>query len=276
MTSRVEALARQWRVTVEESFETGTAVIAFGNRDARPVVMKVLKAPSDEWLSGDVLTAFDGRGVASVYEHTAGAVLLERLTPGGSLVSMVVNGRDEEATDILAGVIANTSARTPPGTCATAEDLASAFERFVATGGDGLPRDLVEEGHRLDVRLCASQRQPRLLHGDLHHDNVLFDRERGWLAIDPKGVVGELEYEIGAALRNPIEHPHLFAASAIVERRVAQCASRLTLAANRVLAWGFAQAVLSAIWATEDGAAQAAGSFVQLADVIRPMLVKTV
>jgi streptomycin 6-kinase len=53
--------------------------------------------------------------------------------------------------------------------------------------------------------LCSSQRYRRLLHGDLHHGNVLHDSERGWVAIDPKGVLGEPEYEIGVALRNPIE-----------------------------------------------------------------------
>jgi streptomycin 6-kinase len=40
---------------------------------------------------------------------------------------------------------------------------------------------------------------------DLHHYNVLSDSGRGWLAIDPKGLVGEVEYEVGAAIRNPID-----------------------------------------------------------------------
>jgi len=52
-------------------------------------------------------------------------------------------------------------------------------------------------------RLCKPPIQDRLLHGDLHHDNVLFDSRRGGLAIDPKGVIGELKYEIGAALETP-------------------------------------------------------------------------
>ena len=61
----------------------------------------------------------------------------------------------------------------------------------------------VERAQRLYVGLCASQTSTRLLHGDLHHYNILRDGDRGWVAIDPKGVVGEVEYEIGAALRNP-------------------------------------------------------------------------
>ncbi|MER3425515.1 MAG: hypothetical protein C4293_22035, partial [Nitrospiraceae bacterium] len=42
----------------------------------------------------------------------------------------------------------------------------------------------------------------------------------GWLAIDPKGVLGEPAYEIGAVLRNPTENPVLFAIRSIIDRRV--------------------------------------------------------
>ena len=92
-----------------------------------------------------------------------------------------------------------------------------------------------------------------LLHGDLHHYNVLFDNERGWVAIDPKGVVGELEYEIGAILRNPVELPELFADPAVVERRLKTLTGLLSLNYTRALIWSFAQAILSAIWGVEDG-----------------------
>ena len=51
------------------------------------------------------------------------------------------------------------------------------------------------------------------------HQNALLDAQRGWLAIDPKGVVGELAYEVGAELRNPIARPELFAAPAVIARR---------------------------------------------------------
>jgi streptomycin 6-kinase len=48
----------------------------------------------------------------------------------------------------------------------------------------------------------------------LHHYNVLFDIESAvWVAIDPKGVVGELEYEVGAIIRNPVENPGLYVSS---------------------------------------------------------------
>lgn len=111
------------------------------------------------------------------------------------------------------------------------------------------------------------------LTGLLQHYNVLVDSERGWLAIDPKGVIGEVEYEVGATLRNPIERPELFASRATIERRIRQFTEKLNLDYERVLAWGFVQAVLSAIWDLEDGfAVDAMNPALRLATAIQPML----
>ena len=103
------------------------------------------------------------------------------------------------------------------------------------------------------LRLCGTQKNRRLLHGDLHHENVIFDDRRGWLAIDPKGVVGEIEYEIGAALRNPVDRPDLCASREILQRRIQIFEQALHLDTVRAVRWAFAQAVLSAIWSWEDG-----------------------
>jgi streptomycin 6-kinase len=84
---------------------------------------------------------------------------------------------------------------------------------------------------------------------------VLHDERRGWIAIDPKGVVGELEYEIGAALRNPYQRPDLLASPEVIERRLAIFHAALGMDVDRARAWAFAQGVLSAIWSVEDGRA---------------------
>jgi streptomycin 6-kinase len=102
---------------------------------------------------------------------------------------------------------------------------------------------------------------------------VLFDSGRGWLAIDPKGVIGEVEYEIGAVLRNPFEQPDLFLSCSTIERRLKLFASKLNLDYERALAWGFAQAVLSAIWNIEDGfVVEATNPSLRLAEIIGPLL----
>jgi streptomycin 6-kinase len=84
---------------------------------------------------------------------------------------------------------------------------------------------------------------------------VLRDEHRGWIAIDPKGVIGELEYEIGAALRNPAERPDLLASPEVIERRLGVFYDALGIDVDRARAWAFAQGVLSAIWSVEDGRA---------------------
>jgi len=271
--NRLQEAARVWRVSVEETFATDTSVIALGTRGNQSVVLKVIKRPGDEWGSGEILKAFDGHGVVRVYDYAPGAVLMERLRPGNAVVDLSLSGRDEEATNILAGVIAQMSPREVPDGCPTVENWGKGFELYLASGDEQIPRQLVESGQRVFADLCASQTRTRLLHGDLQHYNVLFDSDRGWLAIDPKGVFGEIEYEVGAVLRNPRERAELFLARPTIERRLEQFTTRLNLDYERALAWGFAQSVLSAIWEIEDGfAVDATNPALRLGEIIRPII----
>ena len=272
LRDRFEDRVREWRVVVDQILETESSLIGFGTRRSQPVVLKLIRQPGDEWRSGEILDAFEGKGVARVYEYVESAVLLERLSPGNSLVGIAVNGGDDEATEILADVIQKMSPRQLVKASVAVEDWAKSFERYSASGDYQVPKHLVDDGYQMYMELCGSQSSPRLLHGDLHHYNVLLDSDRGWLAIDPKGVVGEIEYEVGAILRNPYEKPELFARRSTVERRLKCLATRLNLDFGRALRWGFAQAVLSAIWTVEDGfAVDAHNSGIVLAEVIRPM-----
>jgi streptomycin 6-kinase len=274
LAERVEDRVRDWGILVEDTMETQTSFVAFGRRGNQPVVLKVLRHRGDEWHCGEVLDAFDGRGVVRVYEYVEGAVLLERLDPGTSLATLALSGRDEEATHILAEVIR----QMPPRHASlkafvTVQDWGKGFQRYLASGDKQVSIDLVEQGQQLYSELCASQQRTRLLHGDLQHYNVLFDYDRGWVAIDPKGVVGEIEYEVGASLRNPYEKPEFFASQETVERRLRVYEAKLKLDAGRALAWGFAQAVLSAIWSVEDGLkVDARNPSVTLANTIRAIL----
>ena len=270
--ARVTDHARRWRVTIDELHETESSFIGHGRRGALPVVLKVMRKPGDEWLSGEVLDAFAGRGVARVYEQAPGALLMERLTPGTLLSELSLSSQDDAATRVLSDVMSRMSADSVPRTAPTVEQWGRAFERIAPP--TSMNADLLSEARDVFDDLCQSQTNRRLLHGDLHHYNVLHDRGRGWLAIDPKGVVGELEYEIGAALRNPVERPDIFIDREIIEKRIARFASTLAIDAERTLRWAFAQAVLAALWSVEDGGhVDARHPFIRLADAMRPMLV---
>ena len=266
---RFEAQALEWRVKVEDVRYTASSIIAFGRRDQQPVVLKVTRRAADEWHAGQVLNAFGGRGVVRALEQTDGAVLLERLVPGTCLVE---NGNDDEATSIIADVIRRMSPGPLPVSAPTIESWSQAFDRYLEAGALSIPRPMVETAQNTYRELCASQATTRLLHGDLHHHNVLFDSRQGWVAIDPKGVVGELAYEVGAALRNPCERAELLTAPTAIRKRVDRFSRVLELDATRVLGWAFAQAVLAAIWEWEDhGMLNAGVGWIALAQSIQAM-----
>jgi streptomycin 6-kinase len=195
-------------------------------------------------------------------------MLLERLRPG-TLLSQIDD--DEAATQILATVIKQMSPNDAAKRCPRVADWGQGFARYLAGMDKQIPRPLVESAQSVFDLLSASQTSVRLLHGDLHHYNVLFDANRGWVAIDPKGVIGELEYEAGAVLRNPVERPEVFLAPQSIERRVKQFATQLNLRADRIVGWGFAQAVLSAIWQVEDEG-EVASAGLRLARILQRML----
>ena len=250
--ARLLDLARAWHVTIERIVVTRAALVGFGVRQRDHVVVKVVSFPHDEWNGGAVAAAFCGSGVVRVHEHVPGAVLLEQARPGTPLTEVVRAGRDDEATNILARVVESMMAVSPSTAGhVTAEHWGAGFRRYLASGDQRIPTGLVEEARERYIELCGTQTQVRLLHGDLQHYNILLDVDRGWVAIDPKGVVAEVEFELAAGLRNPHGVPELYTTFAI-ERRVGRLVDALAIDRDRVIAWAFALAVLSAIWTIED------------------------
>jgi streptomycin 6-kinase len=251
------SFARRWGVIIDGPFqESLTAWLCFGRRGDDAVVMKLPKPENDEVYALPALRHFAGSGAVEVLDHADGAMLLARAVPGEPLADLVIAGRDDDATALLCDVIADLHRPDLP------DDRASRFPSIADWGNelthyrDGagvIPPAMIDRAIGLYADLTASQAQRRLLHGDLHHYNILRDQRRGWLAIDPKGVVGEPAYEVGAALRNPTNDPTRFAVRAIIERRVAIVCERLGFERERVLAWGFAQGILSAVWRLQGG-----------------------
>ena len=120
-------------------------------------------------------------------------------------------------------------------------------------GGTGpLPAAVVDRAEREHAELVASSAPPVLLHGDLHHDNVL-SAGRGWLAIDPHGVLGEPAYETAGLLRNPLGFGRRPDAPRLLARRVPILAEAYGVDAERVRGWGRAHNVVSVIWSHQDG-----------------------
>lgn len=226
--------------------------------DGESVMLKV-GVPHTE-LESEIaaLRAYDGHGISQLLDAdiARGALLLERLEPGTTLIEVSLRD-DDEATRIAADVMrALWQPVSDEHGFVTTADWHRGFERlrmrFDGTTGP-LPEALVVRAERIYDELHASASPPMLLHGDLHHDNILRAERAPWLAIDPKGIVGEPAYETGALFRNPI--PHLFDwpdIERITTRRAAILSAELGFERERLLGWAFYGMVLSAIWTIED------------------------
>ena len=139
--------------------------------------------------------AFGSRGMVGVLEHAPGVVLLEELRPGTSLVATVLAGEDDRATRILAGVVRSLHEAPCDGVeTPIVSEWGEAFDGYLDGGDTRIDRALVARARDRYRGLCETQGEERLLHGDLQHSNLLLDEDRGWTAVDPKGVRGELEY----------------------------------------------------------------------------------
>jgi streptomycin 6-kinase len=222
-----------------------------------PFVILKLGVPNRE-LNSEItaLKLYNGRGACRLLDADAekGMLLLERLTPGRMLASVM---DDEQATRIAAEVMMQLWRPAPENR----DDfilLANWFDGFKRlrqrfNGGTGpTPAKLVETAESLSQELLTENKDEALLHGDFHHFNVL-ESERGWLAIDPKGVIGPKGYEVGPLLINPVpdflngSNPKVQTA-----KRIAVLSEMLGMEREYIRSWGLCHAALSAWWSIED------------------------
>jgi streptomycin 6-kinase len=256
LPATVEAWRARWSLGPLATLPLSYSWVGAGLRsDGTPCVLKL--APPDAGVLGPEarwLQAVDGGGAARLLASAPaeGALLLEHVRPGTPL-SGLCPMRDDDACDALAATIGRI--RRPSGSetalPALVDRLAELHEHLAARGpADPLPGGLVATAARVADELVATAGADEILHGDLHHDNVLLDRERGWLAIDPHGLQGDPTYEVGAALYNPLPLGPLVAQ--LAERRAHRLALGTGFPEERVRAWGFVQAVLSAVWSLDE------------------------
>jgi streptomycin 6-kinase len=251
--------------------QTVTSHIYTVTRENETVVLKLLSPTETEEQTGAVaLRYFDGHGAVRLLAADEGAQLLE-YAAGDELVTLAERGQDEEATRIIAGVIRQLHDVRSEIPTAGLFRLDRWFrELFVKAAADrhaGIASIYVR-GAALAERLLANPREVRVLHGDIHHRNVR-QSGRGWLAFDPKGVVGERTYDCANTLCNPVM-PELVHNETRLLTNAAILADTLAIDLSRVLAFTYAYACLSASWSLQIGDQDMVQWALKVATIVEP------
>jgi streptomycin 6-kinase len=243
-------LAR-WDLTLDgDPFRTGYAnsLLAPVRRAGEPAMLKLSRHVED-LRAADLMVWWAGEGAARVLARDGEALLLERLQGPRSLAGMARDGRDDDASAILCGVADRLHA---PRAKPAPSDLAplSTWLRALAPAA-GARGGILAASQAMAGRLLTANEEPCVLHGDLHHANVLDAGARGWLAIDPKGICGPRAYDYANILCNPDAETAL--APGRLARQVTVVAEAARLPRERVLQWLLVHAGVSAAWSLQDG-----------------------
>ncbi len=249
---------KKWSLKVLPPFPLSYNYVAPATRsDGTEAVLKIGFPKDREFFTEvEALRMYNGDGVERLIEtnEVDAVILIERVMPGVPLSTI---HDDEKATRILASVIKKLRKPVPAkNSFIPIKEWTNAIirykKRFINTEGP-LPAHLVDTADKLFNELISTSEEVILIHGDLHHDNVLSSHRNGWLAIDPKGIVAEPAYETAAMLRNP--HSFLMGKSnlqGILSKRISILSAELGINPDRIRKWGIAQTILSTIWSIEE------------------------
>ena len=242
----------RWRLTPEgNAIVTRTSHLLLVKWQGMAAILKVA-VDAEEELGNELMVWWDGQGVPLVLAREGKAILLERAQDEGSLADLVRDGHDDEATCIICGVVANLhlpKSQPVPNLVPLSEwfeELAPAAQTY-----GGILSLSAATAHELLAAPC----EVSVLHGDIHHDNILHFGARGWLAIDPKGLIGERGFDYANLFCNPDYETAIDQGR--FRRRVDLVAKTARLDHNRLLRWILAWGGLSAAWKINDHVAPA-------------------
>ncbi len=273
----VSDLSNEWALTIGEPFALSyDFVIAVQLADGSDAVLKIGFSDDQCRQTLAALREYAGNGMCQLLksDERRNSILLERIQPG-EMLSELARRDDDAATRVGAELMLGLW--RPVSDFQTFQPIAKWFNNAFTGhraqyGGAGpLPGALFEYSERLSAELLCSNSDEVLLHGDLHHYNILSAGRAPWLAIDPKGMYGDPGYEVGPFLLNPnlggVHHE-----STRLRRRLDILAEHLAYDRARLRDWGIAHAVLSACWSAEDHG-KGWGAAIEVGETLRGLTV---
>ncbi|MDA8518833.1 aminoglycoside phosphotransferase family protein [Citrobacter sp. Igbk 16] len=215
----------------------------------------MLKLTDDEIerTGGELMVWWNGSGAAQVIAHDHGATLLVRATGADSLSAMSRTGEDAQACRILCNT-ARQLHRPANASTPVLTPLRHWFRHLAPAAK--IYGGVMTRCAEIANELFSSPQDEVVLHGDLHHGNVLDFGPAGWLAIDPKGLLGERGFDYANIFTNPdLADPRVAIATDpnIFKQRVQLVSEIAGIERQRLLMWIAAWCGLSSAWFLEDG-----------------------
>lgn len=248
----------RWELTLDGGPMHGivSLVLPVVRADGTAAVLKLQPLDDESAGEADGLRAWDGDGSVRLLDDdpSTGTMLLERLDAARPL-SVVADHM--KATFVLAELLSRLVAVPAPAGLRRLGDIASAMLEQVPMAHRGLPE--ADDRRLLDrcasaVRDLVAEPGDRLLHWDLHFDNVLASDREPWLAIDPKPLVGDPGFDLMPALDNRWDD---IVATGDVTRAVRERFDLMTevlgLDRRRAAGWTLGRALQNILWDVEDG-----------------------
>lgn len=234
-------------------------VLRVERSDGTAAVLKCLSEVGrrEEATAGAVLAALGDGGAVRVLASADDALLMERCA-GPPLLDAPNGAEDAVALPVIGDVVRrlHEARAAPPEGLATLADRCAVLDRCLGLATDARTRSLLLDARRWSTNLLATQTDTGLLHGDLHHGNIMLTRRTEgaiWVALDPQGVVGERAYEVANVFANPLGRPDVTLDRERPRRLADRFARELGLDRDRVLRWAFVHSCVSAAWLLEDG-----------------------
>ncbi|WP_313892399.1 aminoglycoside phosphotransferase family protein [Psychrobacillus sp.] len=211
-----------------------------------PAILKLGIAGDSAENEIRTLHLYDGNGCVKLLKEDAkgGAMLLEHLLPG----TMLVVEKDEKlAVKHFAQVWKKTRRPAPPNsTNPSIAEWIKAFELRTSI----ISSQHIQQAKAYFTEIMNASTGEELLHGDLHHENILYDHTGGWIAIDPKGVIGDRYFDVIAFLTNQLFHKEN--PKEALQKRVDLLCEALEFDKERLLKAGFVMSILFTCWGIED------------------------
>ncbi|MBD0739068.1 aminoglycoside phosphotransferase family protein [Streptomyces sp. CBMA29] len=252
----VEELLGRWECVPDgEVMHGGVGVIVPVRRRAEgSAVLKVSFPHPGNVHEPDAFVAWGGCGAVLLHERDDErfAMLLERVQP--STLAEVEDG-DEVVT--VAGRLNRRLAIPAPRGLPRLRDQADGWEEQLRKDAEelthALPRQVLDVAGAT-VRELGRVQPDTLVHGDLHARNILRASREPWLAVDPKGCVGDPAYDAGTLLKSRalklLEADDLYKA---VHRVLDVFAEAAEIDRERVQRWAQLHAVQAAFWGRRHG-----------------------